>query len=585
MRKKQFFIFGFVIAAFLVAGVSIFAAPLYEVQRSLMPATDNLYFIGSTSPAFRWGGLYVGNAASSTILGNLGVGTTTAGTVLSIQGVGNFNAGTSTLYTSLRVPTLTATSGIEITGGCYKLPDGTCLAGGGVTGTGSAGRVAFWNGASSITSNSIFVFDTTQGRFGVGTSTVTAAGPALSVSGDGLLSGGNLKVLGTIFSNNFIGTTTSIATGIGTTSPGNLFSVHGEGLFAGAVRAPFFVATSSSLFQGGVTITCTDCITDANVVNTATLDNLTQITTRSILDTTGTLTVARGGTSRTSLTSSLLVGAGTGEVIGTSSPTVGYITASSTVTASDFISASTTNFTVRNIEQIQGTGTSTNSGGQSITSHLRVNSIEITDHCQGCPAAGGLPAGGTVNQVVTNTSAGAGNWQDPSVGVLYGCKRADGTSGECVITTTAATTTMALTAVPVRSWYQLIFIWTGKVSTGAWWFRFASSSAGTDYNERREENDSAETTATNGSACQPASALSVAANGIAIAHINGSSTPFQIMTDLTQGAADAAPDHIRHSCTFEPSSLGGHFTVQTSSGNQFGASTTMYIMGVRNLNP
>lgn len=53
-------------------------------------------------------------------------------------------------------------------------------------------------------------------------------------------------------------------------------------------------------------------VADADVVNTITLDNLTQITTRAISDTTGTLAVARGGTNLTaSADDNVMVGNGT----------------------------------------------------------------------------------------------------------------------------------------------------------------------------------------------------------------------------------------------------------------------------------
>lgn len=72
----------------------------------------------------------------------------------------------------------------------------------------------------------------------------------------------------------------------------------------GATSSPtvgYITATSStaSIFTGGVTITCTGCLTDANVVDTITLTNITQITNRAISDTTGTLAVGRGGTGLT----------------------------------------------------------------------------------------------------------------------------------------------------------------------------------------------------------------------------------------------------------------------------------------------
>lgn len=61
-------------------------------------------------------------------------------------------------------------------------------------------------------------------------------------------------------------------------------------------------------------------LTDANIPNTITLDNITQITARAISDTTGTLVVARGGTGQTTQQAAIdaltaVAGASTGDVL------------------------------------------------------------------------------------------------------------------------------------------------------------------------------------------------------------------------------------------------------------------------------
>lgn len=433
MPNKKYII-AFVLAAFLVAGASIYAAPIFNVQRSLIPEIDNRFFVGSTSPAVRWGGLYVGNTASSTILGNLGIGTTTAPTVLSVQGVGNFGPATSTLYSGLVVPSLTATSGIAITGGCYLTPDGTCLTASALSGSGASGRVTFWSGASALSSNSIFTWDNTNARLGVGTTTpgvvlgvtgagifteqlyarnftatsashistfpvasttsfsvtnlLTVAGAGTStytggVSTAGLLSSNGLTISvgDALFAGLIKVSSAGTSTYVGGLSSAGLTStiglnVTGDALlsgliknsntgtstFDGGVSVAGLNATTNGLrvtggivagggmrltgtldvsgavvFPGGLTLTCTGCITDTNAADNLTLTNITQITNRAISDTTGTLTVSRGGTGVTIFgNNALLVGQGTGVLISTSSPEVGWINATSTTNASTF---------------------------------------------------------------------------------------------------------------------------------------------------------------------------------------------------------------------------------------------------------
>ena len=76
-------------------------------------------------------------------------------------------------------------------------------------------------------------------------------------------------------------------------------------------------------------------IGDSYIDDTITLTNITQITNRAITDTTGTLTVARGGTGQTSFGQGWLNSDGTA-LTSSTSPTVNYITATSTTATSTF---------------------------------------------------------------------------------------------------------------------------------------------------------------------------------------------------------------------------------------------------------
>ena len=109
--------------------------------------------------------------------------------------------------------------------------------------------------------------------------------------------------------------------GIGTTNPGAKLDVRG-GIAAGTNGTEFTVSTAGAVVAAGSITggTLTDgtfsvssgvitgatwngnSIADAYVDNDITLTNITQITNRSILDTSGTLTVARGGTGATTFT-------------------------------------------------------------------------------------------------------------------------------------------------------------------------------------------------------------------------------------------------------------------------------------------
>ena len=123
----------------------------------------------------------------------------------------------------------------------------------------------------------------------------------------------------------FGGTATSTFNSAGLLITQGLISQASSTFSSGAFRVE-----GAATFPGGVTITCTSCITDANVADTITLTNITQITNRAISDTTGTLTVARGGTGLTTFAAGNLVYASALDTL--AGLTVG---ASSTVLTSD----------------------------------------------------------------------------------------------------------------------------------------------------------------------------------------------------------------------------------------------------------
>lgn len=96
-------------------------------------------------------------------------------------------------------------------------------------------------------------------------------------------------------------------------SAGNIQSQVKDGSLGTAKLSSGAAASTQALFADGAGGAAYRSLADADVPNSITLDNLTQITTRSILDTTGTLTAARGGTgaNNTATTGRYLRGDGT----------------------------------------------------------------------------------------------------------------------------------------------------------------------------------------------------------------------------------------------------------------------------------
>jgi hypothetical protein len=96
--------------------------------------------------------------------------------------------------------TSTFANGIRLSGGCFQGVDGTCVGGGGVSG-GAANKVAFWTGATTLSNNTLFHWDDSNARLGIGTTSpyakLSVVGPvvaeyfhATSTSATSTLAGG-----------------------------------------------------------------------------------------------------------------------------------------------------------------------------------------------------------------------------------------------------------------------------------------------------------------------------------------------------------------------------------------------------------
>jgi hypothetical protein len=151
--------------------------------------------IGTTSPSGKLeiagatsitsGGLSVIGGIANNAGGITGVGALTGATSLTASGTITFS-GLSGAFTGSRVLTTDNTgvlssitdgsSGQVLTSDGNGMLQWTTVAGaGGVTGAGSSDRIAFWTGASSISSNANLYWDSTNNRLGLGDSSPAAS--------------------------------------------------------------------------------------------------------------------------------------------------------------------------------------------------------------------------------------------------------------------------------------------------------------------------------------------------------------------------------------------------------------------------
>src|SRR3989344_3444182 len=119
--------------------------------------------------------------------------------------------GTTTFAQSIRVQgtgTSTSANGFDISAGCFSI-NGVCVGGATIDGSGAANRVTFWTDGDSLSYDDAFVWDNTNKRLGIGTTSPYTA----------------FAVAGTVVADNFIGTSTTATStftgtvGIGTSTP------------------------------------------------------------------------------------------------------------------------------------------------------------------------------------------------------------------------------------------------------------------------------------------------------------------------------------------------------------------------------
>ncbi|MEK7115740.1 MAG: hypothetical protein AAB862_02220, partial [Patescibacteria group bacterium] len=208
---------------------------------------------------------------------------------------------------------------------------------------------------------------------GVLSSSLTSLGTlsSLAVSGLSSLSGASSTQL-SIFNNAYFGATATSSfsstgaltlitpllvgsggTGLTSYTAGDVLYASGTGTLAGTstpnlkstLALNLVENTALSTWAGGTALTTLGTIStgvwsgtsiaDAKIDDNITLTNITQITNRAISDTSGTLTVARGGTGQTSFGQGWLSSDGA-TLSASTSPTINYLTATSTTATSTF---------------------------------------------------------------------------------------------------------------------------------------------------------------------------------------------------------------------------------------------------------
>jgi len=251
------------VLAFLAANYVAYAAPVYRSEQSILPTTDNLYHLGSTSPDRTWAGLHTEEIC---LAGSCRTSWPSGG------GGGSGNVGTSSAETSTRVPfwTSTAATPATLSGGNAGFTFNTtdtrltvtnasttafsattvCLTGdtcrttwptGGASLTGTTGQVAYFSGVDTAVGTSTIFIDTDE-QVGIGTTSpyaklsVDAPGGTAPYFAIGSSSGEALR----------ISPAASPKVGIGTTSPWKTLSVSGEVFIDSTAANAFSVGTEGT---------------------------------------------------------------------------------------------------------------------------------------------------------------------------------------------------------------------------------------------------------------------------------------------------------------------------------------------------
>ena len=447
MTNKQaliitFAFFGIILIALF--SVIAYAAPISNVLGNILPISDSLYDIGTSTDKFNRAFFNFGTSSALSVYDNITIGRTSTTTIYG-------NAATSTF-----------SGGIILSAGCFRDLSGSCITSGvstylALTDTQAsfgANRIIFTNsGATALTDDAGLVFETVGGgQLGIGLANpltsfhiqaVDTDNPSIFIRDASANNIAQLGDLGIVTDNagelalwdaSAVQTVqlsgegssyfNSLNFGIGTTSPASRLSVHGTGyISSGLFVGGTLTATSSAVLSGGLTLTCTACLTDTNVADDITLTNITQITNRAITDLTGTLTVANGGTGNTTFTSSqLLYGNGS---LALSSVATTSLTATSPLSLSQSISVigssasalslSTTGDWTGTLDLIEGASFLRSDASDNYTSGTLT-----------------LDAGTSFVSNITGTSTWAGGLQTTAINATTGTSTFIGIQANCI---------------------------------------------------------------------------------------------------------------------------------------------------------
>ena len=265
-QKTLIVIFGLFIV------IPVFAAPVSNVLRNILPETTNTYDIGTTTN--RYFHIYNGYSTSTAadVIDRLFVGNTSTSTI-------SGNMGSTTLNSALQVASTTATStfayGIQLSGGCFQTALGTCLTSGGITSL---------NGLTGATQT--FTNDTNVTMVSGGTAHVITWSGTLADSrvADDITLTNITQVTNRAFSNITGGTAGSLIfsngtnlaqdnanlfwddsanrLGLATTTPGSILSIQGAANFGnnaistiyGTTTTEKLIATSTLIIPSGANL-------------------------------------------------------------------------------------------------------------------------------------------------------------------------------------------------------------------------------------------------------------------------------------------------------------------------------------------
>ncbi|KKW23449.1 MAG: Hemagluttinin family protein, partial [Candidatus Kaiserbacteria bacterium GW2011_GWB1_52_6] len=229
--------------------------------------------------------------ASSTIFGNA----TTTNFAVTGNATSTFAAGIETTALNVTGATSTFANGIVLNTGCFSI-NGTCLStsgGGGsgtVSGTGQTGQLAYYTGATEVSPTST-LFITPSSNLGVGTTSPYAR---LTVWGNG---GNIFEAVDNASSTKFI-IQNGGNVGIGTTTPGSIFSI---------ASVANFTAATSTLYGTGLNLASGCFAVGGNCLSLSNLAGNINLGTQ----VTGLLGIGNGGTGSTTPTG-ILLGDGVG---------------------------------------------------------------------------------------------------------------------------------------------------------------------------------------------------------------------------------------------------------------------------------